>query len=185
MANIKTWDIIDTDEAGLELVSSNRRYGNTHKGERVREASPYSKTGKVHLLLAMSGDPNNPDRWYEIWNCGGTTISKFIAIIRRIIGDIGPGTASRRRCFTFDNLSSHLHSQVMAVIYQAGHRVVPCVPYWPVDGVIEYVFNTLQVLSCVNLREIKDNDDLINHIQNIIANFERFTEYFRHAGFIL
>ena len=47
-------------------------------------------------------------------------------------------------------------------------------PYWLVDGVIEYVFNTLQVLPCVNLREIKDNDDLINHIQNIIANFERF-----------
>ena len=73
----------------------------------------------------------------------------------------------------------------MVVIYQAGHRVVPRAPYWPVDGAIEYVFNTLQVLLCVNLREIKDNDDLINHIQNIIANFERFTEYFHHVGFIL
>ena len=60
-----------------------------------------------------------------------------------------------------------------------------CAPYWPVDGAIEYVFNNLQVLPCVNLREIKDNDDLINHIQNIIANFERFIEYFRHVGFIL
>ena len=37
-----------------------------------------------------------------------------------------------------------------------------CAPYWPVDGAIEYVFNNLQVLPCVNLREIKDNDDLIN-----------------------
>ena len=185
MSNIKARDIIDIDEAGLELVSSNRRHGKSHKGERVREAGPYSKTGKVNLLLAISGDPDNPDRWHEIWSCSGTTISKFVAIIRRIISDIGPGTVSRRRCFTFDNLSAHLHPQVMAVIYQAGHRVVPRAPYWPVDGAIEYVFNTLQVLLCVNLREIKDNDDLINHIQNIFANFERFIEYFRHVGFIL
>ena len=73
----------------------------------------------------ISGDPDNLDRWHEIWSCGGTTISKFVAIIRRIIGDIGPGTASRRRCFTFDNLSSYLHPQVMAVIYQTSHRVIP------------------------------------------------------------
>ena len=73
----------------------------------------------------------------------------------------------------------------MVVIYQAGHRVVPRAPYWSVDGAIEYVFNTLQVLRCVNLQEIKDNDDLVNHIQNVFVNFERFTEYFRHVGFIL
>ena len=50
----------------------------------------------------------------------------------------------------------------MAAIYQTSHRVIPRALYWPVDGAIEYVFNTLQVLICVNLREIKDNDDLIN-----------------------
>ena len=47
------------------------------------------------------------------------------------------------------------------------------------------MFNTVQVLLCVNLREITDNDDLTTHIQNIIANFERFIEYFRHVGFML
>ena len=40
MANIKTRDTIDIDEAGLELVSSNRRHGKSHKGEGVREAGP-------------------------------------------------------------------------------------------------------------------------------------------------
>ena len=66
MSNIKARDIIDIDEAGLELVSSNRRHGKSHKDERVREAGPYSETGKVNLLLAISGDPDNPDRWHEI-----------------------------------------------------------------------------------------------------------------------
>ena len=100
MADIEARDIINIDEARLELVSSNRRHGKTHKGERVKEAGPYSKSGKLNLLLAISGDLDHPDRWHEIWSCGETTISKFLAIIRRIISDIGPGTPSRRRCFT-------------------------------------------------------------------------------------
>ena len=129
MADIKARDIIDIDEAGLELRSANRRHGKAHRGERVREADPYSKTGKVNNLLAVSGDPDHPDRWHEIWSGGGTTISLFVDVIRRIIGDIGPGTPIRRRCFTFDNLSSHLHPQVFAIIYEAGHRVVARAPY--------------------------------------------------------
>ena len=40
MAHIKARDIIDIDEAGLELVSSNRRHGKSHKSEGVREAGP-------------------------------------------------------------------------------------------------------------------------------------------------
>ena len=110
IVDIKTRDIIDIHEAGMELVSANRRLGKVHRGTRVRETGPYSKTGKVNVLLAISGDPDHPDRWHEIWSGGGTTISLFVDVIRRIIGDIGPGTPIRRRCFTFENLSSHLHS---------------------------------------------------------------------------
>ena len=73
----------------------------------------------------------------------------------------------------------------MVVIYQASHRVIPRAPYYPVDDTIEHVFNTLQVLLCINLWNIKYNNDLTNHIQNIIANFGKFTEYFCHVGFIL
>ena len=185
MVDIKARDIIDVDEARMELVSANRRYRKAHRGERVRESSPYSKTSQVNVLLVLSGDPDNPDRWHEIWSGGGTTITLFLYIIRRIIGDIGQGTSIRRRCFTFDNLSSHLYPPVFVLIYKAGCRVVARAPYWPVDGVIEYVLNTLQVLFCVNLWDIKEHDDLVNHIKNIIANFETFTEYFRHIAFIL
>ena len=52
------------------------------------EAGSYSKTGKVNLLWAISGDPDNPDIWHEIWGSGETTIFLFVDDIRRIIGDI-------------------------------------------------------------------------------------------------
>jgi len=124
MADIKARDIIDIDEAGMELISANRRHGKAHRGERVREAGPYSKTGKVNILPAISDDSDNPDRWHEIWSGGGNTITLFIDVIRRIIGDIGPGTSICRRCFTFNNLSFQLHQQIFALIYKARHRVV-------------------------------------------------------------
>ena len=62
MADIKACDIIDVDEAGMELVSANWRHGKAYSGERVREAEPYSKTGKVNVLLAILDDPDNPNR---------------------------------------------------------------------------------------------------------------------------
>ena len=62
MVDIEARDIIDSDEARLQVVSSNRRHVKAHKCKRVREAVAYSKSGNVNLLLAMSGDPDNPDR---------------------------------------------------------------------------------------------------------------------------
>ena len=142
----------------------------------MRKVGFYSKTSKVSLLFEISGDPDNLHRWYEIQSGHGTTLTLFVDIIRRIIADIGTGTSIRRHCFTFDNLSSHLHPPVFALIYEAGHRVIARAPYWPVDSAIKYVFNTLQVLLCENLLDIKGHDDLVNHIKNIIANFGTFTE---------
>ena len=123
------------------------------RGKRVLTV----RAERLIFLLAIFGDLDNLDMWHDIWSCGGTTIPKFVVIIRRIIGDIDPSASSRRHYFTFDNLSAHLHNQVMVLIYQVGHRVVPRAPYWPVDCAVEYVFNTLQVL----LRNIGLTENII------------------------
>ena len=60
---------------------------------------------KINLLLAISGDDNNRWRWREMWTGEGTTGTRMITFIQRIINDIGPGTAQRRYCFTMDNLT--------------------------------------------------------------------------------
>ena len=121
IVDIKTRDIIDIHEAGMELVSANRGLGKVHRGTRVREAGPYSKTSKVNILLAISGDPDNSDRQHAIWSGDGTTISLVVDIIRRVISDISPSTSIRRHQFTFVNLSSHLHTKVFALIYETGY----------------------------------------------------------------
>jgi hypothetical protein len=40
-----------------------------------------------------------------MWTGEGTTGTRMITFIQRIINDIGPGTAQRRYCFTMDNLT--------------------------------------------------------------------------------
>jgi transposase len=44
-----------------------------------------------------------------------------------------------------DNLLAHHHDATLNAILNAGHRFVFRAPYWPVDGPIEYVFNTIEM----------------------------------------
>ena len=163
IADIDPRKVIDLDEAAGSVDGANRSCGTCLIGNRAREVGPYSKSEKVTLLMAVSGDPMNPDRWFEIWNEGGTTIARFYAFMERIIGDIGQGTHGNRFCFTMDNLDSHTNGAVQALIFNAGHRIVFRAPYHPVDGTIEYIFNVVQCALCIRLRGIKNTDDYIRH----------------------
>ena len=91
----------------------------------------------------MSEDPNG-DRWLDYWTGEGTDALRMIKIVQHVIADIGPGTVQRRRCFTMDNLSSHYNLQIAIIIFNTSHRIIFWAPYYPVDGPIEYVFNTIQ-----------------------------------------
>ena len=51
--------------------------------------------------MAVSGDDVARARWRDMWTGQGTTCTRMIAFIQRIILDIGPGTAQRRYCFTW------------------------------------------------------------------------------------
>ena len=88
-----------------------------HIGHRVSQPGPYSKSTKINLLLAISGDDINRWRWREMWTGKGTTGTCMITFIQRVINDIGPGTAQRRYCFTMDNLQSSVSFVVWLVAY--------------------------------------------------------------------
>jgi hypothetical protein len=104
IANIRRQDLIDLDECGVEVQSADRGWGKAYVGKRVKQSGPYQKDTKYNLLLAISGDGANPSRWRDIWTGEGTTGRRMIAFIRRIVNDIGQGTAERRYCFIMDNL---------------------------------------------------------------------------------
>ena len=104
--------------------------------------------------MAISGEnrPGKGDRRYELWEEEGTTYLRFIEFFQRILDEIGPGTPERRRCVMMDNLNAHTNPTVTAMILDAGHQILFRTPYYPVDGPIEYVFNTFQNLLCILMR---------------------------------
>jgi hypothetical protein len=70
-----------------------------------------------------------------------------------------------------------------AIICNAGHRIVFCVPYYPADGPIEYVFNTIQGTLRINMEQILNMNTLIQELLNAIASIHSFKLYFVNCGF--
>lgn len=186
IANISTEDLIDIDEAAVFQESSNRGYGKARIVSRCRDDGPYGHSQKTTLLLAISGETPtaNQDaaRWLEMWNEGGTTFERFHAFIQRILDDIGPGTPQRRRTFIFDNLGSHRHLLIIQMIYAAGHRVMFRAPYYPVDGPIEYFFNTIQGALTLSMYEIDSIAAVRSDVRATIRNTPSFRAYFLRCG---
>ena len=187
IADVRRDDIIDIDEAGVFLETADRNSGKAFSGVRVSSSGPYSKTEKWNIIMGISGEEGtmqNPSRrWRMLWLRGGTTIEKVITFITMILNDIGPATPQRRYTFTMDNLSAHHNIGVAALIFGFGHRLAFRAPYYPTDGPIEYVFNTIQTLLRSNLHQITDAASLLNEIGNAIASIDDFSVYFVNCGF--
>jgi len=101
------------------------------------------KSEKVTLLLAVSEDPNNPNRWYQTWHIRDIIIIKFYVLIQQIINNIELDTHDVRYCFTIDNLNSYINNAFQALIFGSGHRLVFQTPYYLIYGTIKDIFNTI------------------------------------------
>ena len=177
IADIPKQDWIDIDEAGIFVETSNRKSGKQYIGVRVREEGPYNHTQKYTLTMAIEGDPSG-DRWFDLEQKSGTTIADFYSFVERILDSIGDGTPERRRLFTMDNLLAHRHTTILQLIVSRNHRVCFRAPYWPVDGAIEYVFNTIQHDLTIKLSEIKNATDLRREVNSTIGAIPDFVDYF-------
>jgi hypothetical protein len=182
--NIRVEDMIDTDEAVVNLITANRNYGKSFSCQRARHEGPFQREGSTRLILAISADPNNGRRWVEISHGrSGTTNTDFYDFIRRIIIDLGPGTPNRRFCFILDNLVVHTNPMLLLMILVAGHRFVFRAPYWPKDAPIEYVFNVLENALNIRMHEIFVDADLRRVLQDTLRNIPTFTPWFHHVGY--
>ena len=180
--------MIDLDECGIFVETANRKHGKAYLGHRVKEPGPYSKSEKWNLLLAICGEDGiigaPSQRWKMTWLDGGTTVDKMLQFIQEILQDIGHATPNNIYCFTMDNLNSHTNVGVVALIYAYGHRVAFRAPYYPVDGAIEYVFNSVQNLLRCRLYEVTDGPSLIRVVNECIQSITDFAPYFTNVGFI-
>lgn len=79
--------------------------------------------------------------------------------------------------------SSHHNVQMVALIYAAGHRIVFRAPYYPVDGPIEYVFNTIQGILRLRIEYIHDEASLLQNLNTAISSIPSFEPYFINCGF--
>ena len=186
MADIRRQDIIDLDEAGVFVESADRKYGNCEVGRRVKQAGPYTKGVKLNILMAISGDPNGiNDRrhWEHTWTDGGTTNERFIDFMEYLMNSLPHGDEGRRFCITMDNLNAHLNGQVLALIADRGHKICFRAPYYPIDGAIEYVFNTLQVRLSLRMSYIVNENTLRNELLDSIGVIQTYVPYFEHVGF--
>ena len=84
-----------------------------------------------------------------------------------------------------DNLNAHKNPAILALIHLYGHGVVFRAPYWPVDGPIEFIFNTIQTLIRARLYQITSQEDLVQAIYQSVASIDSFASYFVNCGFIL
>ena len=182
MAGVALADIIDIDEAGFKLEDQNRKHGKTVAALRCHQQGVYGRGTKLNLLLAITGDDVNRMRWHEIWTNGGTTITRFHDFIVRILDDLAANHPGRSFVFTMDNLNSHKNPMILNLIHVAGHRYAFRAPYWPVDGAVEYVFNTIQSRLKVHFNQLQTMAELRNRINLIIGTIPSFGRYFRHVG---
>lgn len=66
IANIRREDLIDLDEAGVFVETVNRKYGKTFIGTCCREIGPYGHSTKFTLMMAVSADPVDRFRFYQL-----------------------------------------------------------------------------------------------------------------------
>ena len=185
IANIPARDLVDVDECGVTLEGSvNRTVGKEAIGETSNEEGPYQKSRKTTLAMGILADPELPERFAKMWSDGGTTIDRFEEFIEEIIDGLERVAPGRRFCFIMDNLSAHKNARIKNLIYGHGHRLAFRAPYYAVDGPIEYVFNTIQCLLRVHMRDIVTQLDLQTKLEEVIASIPTFAPYFHHCGFV-
>ena len=82
-----------------------------------------------------------------------------------------------------DNLRAHKSPEVVYMIYQAGHQIIPRAPYRPCNGPIEYVFNDLECGLKTCMHEIRTLQDLMRKTQQVFAGLHGFDALFTHCGY--
>ena len=183
IADIAREDMIDLDEAGLSLGTANRRYRKCSILGRVQERGNYGHGVNHTLKMAISGSSNGIARRWIRFDTGGTDVLSFIAFSRDILRDIGQGTHGNRKCIIMDNLLVHTNANILGEILAAGHRYVFRAPYYPVDGPIEYVFNTIENSLAYRMHEIDTVGDLNTHVRAIVQQMPSFVNYFTNCGY--
>ena len=124
VVGVDIWDLINFDEMGLFLESTNWKYGKTLRGIWVDHEGQYNCGVKMNFLVAVSGDNDDPMGWHELWSGEGTPVELFVEFTVRVLDGLDDRHPGRSFCFTIDNLVVHRNAGVVNEIVNRGHRLV-------------------------------------------------------------
>lgn len=181
--------IIDWDEAGIFLETTNRGYGKCYISTRAKEEGPYNHSEKFTITAAIRGGQQGGS-WIDFVLTPGTSIVDTYDFLQHIITDVGPGGIpaaggiDNTQTFICDNLISHRSPLIHLLVSNNRHRLIFRAPYNPWDGPIEYFFNHLQQQLTMELYNIRTPQQLqlaVNQIFQRTAG--EFDNYFRHCGY--
>ena len=84
---MRTQDMIDLDEAGFKIESTNPNFGKTVTWMRCYLVGEYNREKKVNCMMAISADRNYDMEWHDIWphEEGGTDLFRVYVFIQRVV----------------------------------------------------------------------------------------------------
>ena len=103
IANIEISDIIDLDEIGFFLDSTNQKYGKAVGGIGAEEDGKFNHAQNLFILAAISGGDEDLIRWHEDWVGEGTTLEIFLDFMLQLLDNLDTRHPGRSLCFTMDN----------------------------------------------------------------------------------
>lgn len=164
--------LVFVDETGVTTAMT-PAYGRAPEGERVESSAPASWES-VTVIATLAPDGVRAPLVIE----GAVNAPTFLAYVEQVLVP----ALHRGDVVIFDNLTSHLSSEVTAAIERAGASVLPLPPYSPDFSPIEEMFSKLkEFLRRVGARAKE-------HLYHAIGDGLRevtpgdILGWFRHAG---
>jgi hypothetical protein len=109
--------IVNFDEAGIFLETTDHGYGECFIGKDLNEEGPYSCSTKFKLCLAISGDAGGRCWLTFELKKGMTTIYDTITFLLDMMNDLGQGNQPNRHTFICDNLSLHMNALECTMVF--------------------------------------------------------------------
>lgn len=180
--NIPRAHLLDVDEAGVGLDVVVPRIGKAMKNIRVFDVGAYGHSQQLNIIMAIS-----PCGFRHVWvSAANTDATRFRAFLLDMMAQPqmpAPAAGGQQRTIMWDNLSAHHVPMVHNAVLLAGHRVLARPPYRPVDGPIEYAFQTMEMELTKRRHLVHNLADLRREIFNVVAAMNGFDRYFIHCGY--
>ena len=99
--------------------------------------------------------------WFR--KIAGTNGVDFRRFVQEVIARLNQLDA----LFMWDNLSSHFTAPLILDVYRAGCELVPRAPYYPIDGPVEYFFDTFENELKKRMYLVRSEGDLLFHVASV------------------